>query len=298
MGRRTLVLLVALLLAAVASFAMWQFLTGVEDEVREGQTLQPVYRAGAFIAEGTRGDLLLSQENRLVASEEALDFMPENAISTPEELEAVLRGKLAAGPISANSVITRDQWVEISIEVTPLAELIPSGKQAITVAVDQRAGVNGFVRPGDRVNLIVTLDLDVKFVDFLATPGLGLETPTGEEGEGEQSIAKTITRFVLQGLPVLAVGREIRPPEDAPVEINVAPAEGEAAAEEAVDTGVLTLEVTPEQAERLVHAFEQGSMWLTLVPEDFVEVSTDGVTAENLFDDLGILGDLFDLQSR
>ncbi len=183
--------------------------------------------------------------------------------------------------------------------MTPLAELIPSGKQAITVTVDQRAGVNGFVRPGDLVNLIVTLDLDVKFVDFLATPGLGLETPTGEEEEGEQSIAKTITRFVLQGLPVLAVGREIRPPEEAAVQISVGPAEGEEVAEEEViETGVLTLEVTPEQAERLVHAFEQGNVWLTLVPEDFVEVATDGVTAENLFDDLGILGDLFDLQSR
>ena len=52
------------------------------------------------------------------------------------------------------------------------------------------------------------------------------------------------------------------------------------------DTGnstVFTLEVTPDQAERIVYAFENGSVWLTLVPEDFVEVETDGVTINNLF---------------
>ena len=46
---------------------------------------------------------------------------------------------------------------------------------------------------------------------------------------------------------------------------------------------VFTLEVTPDQAERIVYAFENGSIWLTLVPEDFVEVETDGVTIDNLF---------------
>ena len=52
------------------------------------------------------------------------------------------------------------------------------------------------------------------------------------------------------------------------------------------DTGnetVFTLEVTPEQAERIAYAFENGSMWLTLVPEDFVEVETQGVIIDTLF---------------
>jgi Flp pilus assembly protein CpaB len=55
---------------------------------------------------------------------------------------------------------------------------------------------------------------------------------------------------------------------------------------EAEDTGndtTFTLEVTPEQAERIAYAFENGSIWLTLVPEDFVEVETSGVIIDNLF---------------
>ena len=43
------------------------------------------------------------------------------------------------------------------------------------------------------------------------------------------------------------------------------------------------LEVTPDQAERIVYAFENGSIWLTLVPTDFVEIETDGVVIDNLF---------------
>ena len=52
--------------------------------------------------------------------------------------------------------------------------------------------------------------------------------------------------------------------------------------------------MTPEQAERLAYSFENGSVWLTLVPEDFVEVRTEGVTIDNLYEDLGILEQYFE----
>jgi Flp pilus assembly protein CpaB len=99
----------------------------------------------------------------------------------------------------------------------------------------------------------------------------------------------------MQGIPVLATGRDVRPDEDGD-QTGEVPAgtdttvPGEAGAEE--DPGnstVFTLEVTPEQAERIVYAFENGSIWLTLVPEDFVEVETNGVIIDNLFG-----GDLID----
>jgi Flp pilus assembly protein CpaB len=95
---------------------------------------------------------------------------------------------------------------------------------------------------------------------------------------------------VLQGIPVLATGRDVALDEDAPVTVEAEPTEpveGETdttGAEE--DTGnetIFTLEVTPEQAERIAYAFENGSMWLTLVPEDFVEVETQGVIIDTLF---------------
>jgi hypothetical protein len=53
--------------------------------------------------------------------------------------------------------------------------------------------------------------------------------------------------------------------------------------EETGNETVFTLEVTPEQAERIAYAVENGSIWLTLVPADFVEVETAGVIIDNLF---------------
>jgi pilus assembly protein CpaB len=294
MGRRTLVLIVALLLAAVATFAVWNFLSGVEDEAAAGREYQVVFRATETLAEGTSGSAVLDQLRYEEGDEETRN-VPLNAVQSLPELEATLEGRVAAGPISAGQILTTDQWVEVTAEIRPLAERIPEGKQAITISADQTRGVNGFIEPGDRVNVIVTIDveIDVPAEEEIILGEVQEEPPPGEEQTAERTVTKTFTRFVLQGLPVLAVGRDIRPEEDEPTEVVVAPvAEGEEAPE--VQTGQLTLEVTADQAERLVYAHEKGSVWLTLVPEDFVEVPTEGVTIENLFGgDLGILTKLF-----
>jgi len=294
MGRRALVLIVALLLGAVAAFAIYRFLTGVEADVLEGQEQITVFRAVQPLAEGTQGSFVLQSGATLyVESFEELEDLPTGAIQSAEELTAVLTGRLAAGPIAGNSVLTRDQWVLATVQITPLAELIPEGKQAITISTDQITGVNGFVEAGDRINIIVTLEIEFRLTALAEqTPDFGIpvEPPPGEEAPPtEEEVALvTYTRYVLQGLPVIAVGREIRTSEDAPVSITVdgataAAQEGEAA----VDPGnatVFTLEVTPEQAERLVFAQQTGGLYFTLVPIDFVEVATLGVTIETLFE--------------
>lgn len=284
MGRRTLVLIVALLLAGIAAFAVWQFLSNVEQEKEAELELRLVYRVtGGTISEGTEGSLVLSNE-RVVASEEEFRWLPVNAIGSDDELRATLTGKVAAGPISDNMILTTDQWVALTVEIKPLAERIPAGKQAITIGVDSIQGVNGFIEPGDRINVIVTLTAPIEaLAEEVIASGEEL-TPEELAAIEEQLNEDLITRFVMQGLPVLAVGREIRPEEDVdqPVTVTTVPAEGEEAAQGA-GSGVLTLEVTPEQAERIVHVFATGSVWLTLVPEDFVPVPTDGITRETLF---------------
>ncbi|MGH8874759.1 MAG: Flp pilus assembly protein CpaB [Acidimicrobiia bacterium] len=288
-------LVVALLLAAIAGFAILQYLEGIEDEVRAGQELVDVYRAQSTIGEGTSGDLVLSQA-RAVLSQEQTEFLPENSITTEEALRQTLTGQVAAGPISANQVLTTDQWVPISADVTPLADIIPEGKQAITISTDATRGVNGFVRPGDRVNLIVTVDVEFVLSDFPGItfgPGVGEEEAPVEE-EQQETREITVTRFVLQGLPVLAVGQDLRPEDGAREEVVVPTtlAEGQQPDKQQAPQTVFTVEVTPEQAERLVFAFETGSVWLTLVPEDFVEVDTEGITIETLFEG-DLVQDLF-----
>ena len=293
-------MLVALILAGLAAWAVWNYLQNVENEIIEGQEIVEVYRAGEAIAEGTDGAILLSDFESggelITQSEDQSEDVPDGAITTAEQLRDVLTNRVAAGPISAGSILTTSQWTSITVDIVPLAEEIPSGKQAMTISLDNIKGVNGFVEPGDRINMIITLDIPEDLLpDELGGIAEQPVAPT-EEGAAPTEVAVgvvTYTRFVLQGLPVLATGRDIRPDAEAPETVEVddpaATVDGQPVEAEVGNETTFTLEVTPEQAERIAYGFENGSMWLTLVPGDFVEVETSGVTVLNLFG-----GDLLD----
>jgi len=302
MGRRAIVLLVALILAGLAAWAVWNFMQNVRDEELAGQEQVTVFRAGVNgIAEGTEGAILVSDFDNggtlLASSVDELEDVASDAIQTEEQLRQVLTGKLAAGPISANSILTVSQWTEISVEVVPLSEQLASGNQAITISTSDIQGVNGFVEAGDRINMIITLDIEFDLIPGLDdVPTLPPDTEEPVDGEPtEETLTISYTRYVLQGLNVLAAGRDVRVEETddqtgqvdaeagAETPTGGTTPEGEPVEEDTGNSTVFTLEVTPDQAERIVYAFEHGSIWLTLVPEDFVEIETDGVTIDNLF---------------
>ena len=178
-------LLVALVLAGLAAWAVWNYLQNVENEIVEGQEIVEVYRAGEAIAEGTDGAILLSDFNSggvlITLSEDQAEDVPVGAITTPEQLNQVLTDRVAAGPIAAGSILNESQWASITVNVVPLAEEIPSGKQAMTIATDNIKGINGFVEPGDRVNMILTIDIPEDLLpDELA--GIAEEPAAPEEG--------------------------------------------------------------------------------------------------------------------
>jgi Flp pilus assembly protein CpaB len=292
-------LVVALVLAGVAAFSIFQYLTNIENEFREGREEIRVFRAVQQLAEGTEGSFVLQNRGVLYTpGTEQRDDIPADAITATSEddeaaLQQVLEGRVAAGPISANSVLTQSQWVELTVQITPLAELLAEGTQAITISPGAIQGVNGFVQAGDRINAIITLSIDFQLTALAEdAPDFGI--PVEEPVEGEETeddvVSVTYTRYVLQGLRVIAVGTDVRPDPDAPPTVDATGAATDAAvqgadpAAEAIASTVFTLEVTPDIAERLVFAQQAGALYYTLVPPDFVEVDTLGVTIENLFE--------------
>jgi pilus assembly protein CpaB len=108
-----------------------------------------------------------------------------------------------------------------------LSALIAEGKRAITVRVNDVIGVAGFALPGNYVDIIVSTQKD-------ATPGTDMR---------EQSISK----IVLERILVLAVAQEVNRDETKPKVVNA-----------------VTLEVTPEQAEKLDLARSVGTLSLAL----------------------------------
>jgi len=132
-----------------------------------------------------------------------------------------------------------------------LSAVIAEGKRAITVRVNDVVGVAGFALPGSFVDIIVNTQKDAA---------------KGDAGpQAEQSISK----IVLEKILVLAVAQEVNRDETKPKVVNA-----------------VTLEVSPQEAEKLDLARSVGS--LSLVLRNQVEarpVDTAGATKRSLLNE-------------
>src|SRR3954452_20936089 len=126
-----------------------------------------------------------------------------------------------------------------------LSAVIPEGKRAITVRVNDVVGVAGFALPGNYVDIVVNTQVDSE--------------RTGND--------KQISKIVLKHILVLAVAQEANRDETKPKVVNA-----------------VTLEVTPEQAEKLDLARSVGTLSLVLRNQvDKQGAETSGIMKRQLF---------------
>ena len=128
-----------------------------------------------------------------------------------------------------------------------LSAVIPEGKRAMTVRVNDVIGVAGFALPGNYVDIVVNTQLDA-------------------EGRGERQISK----IVLEQILVLAVAQEANRDETKPRVVNA-----------------VTLELTPEQAEKLDLARSVGTLSLVLRNQ----IDKDGVETRGIMKPQLLAGD-------
>ena len=120
-----------------------------------------------------------------------------------------------------------------------LSAVIGEGKRAITVRVNDVVGVAGFALPGNYVDVIVNT----------------------QEQQGKTD-GQSISKIVLEHILVLAVAQQVSRDDTAPKVVNA-----------------VTLEVTPDQAERLDLARSVGTLSLVLRNQvDQKTRTTDGAT--------------------
>ena len=164
---------------------------------------------------------------------------PDGAFDTVEKLA----GRVAIVNIGAREPITESR---LAAEGTAagLSAIIPEGYRAMTVKVDDAAGISGFIQPGTLVDVVVTID---------------------PEGNSRQN---PISKIVLQNIKVLASGQNIDKPENE---------------REANSVKAVTLQVTPEQAEKLALAASEGKLQLVMRSQiDQGNEETPGVDKRNL----------------
>jgi len=313
MGRRTLVLVIAVALAAISGYAVWQYLSSVGDDAAAEFSEVEVYRASGEIVAGTPGEDAMAfietstaLRNQIVFEESTIlctgavganaDQDPNlyGCTSNPSDLNVVLDGKLAAGPIAAGQLITTGSFRLGSELQQALSDSIAPGKVAISISVDLSAASGGFIRPGDNVNILASASLSpLNFIEVISNEELRdllveagasadevdevVEGIPVEEDTGPTNLAGAIpssfdvTQTILQNVQVLAVGDDTRP---APLETGLTPL-----------AGIVTFEVTPQEAEGIEYARQYTSLALSLLPKDgdYVPYDAQPIVVDDIF---------------
>lgn len=166
--------------------------------------------------------------SRIIKEHLAVAQFPRNV--TPEGAIAVIDDKLI-GRVVVTRISPRDPVTESRLApigaAGGLSSVIPEGFRAMTVKVDDVVGVSGFIMPGTLVDVVV------------------VTSPPKTSGQQEM-----ISKIVLQNIKVLASGQNIdKPKNDREVERSVK---------------AVTLQVTPEQAEKLALASSEGKLQLVM----------------------------------
>lgn len=124
-----------------------------------------------------------------------------------------------------------------------LASVIEEGKRAMTVKVNEVIGVAGFALPGNYVDILVNT-----------------------EDEKSRDPAKQVSKIVLERVLVLAVAQEASTDQTKPKVVSA-----------------VTLQVTPEEAEKIDLARSVGSLTLVLRNQvDQTPAETDGASKQQL----------------
>jgi pilus assembly protein CpaB len=154
------------------------------------------------------------------------DFVSSSAVR-PDRFETVSGMRLAAPLRSGEQLVAS---AIVGGDHMAFSHRVKPGIRAITIAVDEINSISGMLQPGDRIDLL-----------FSARP---------PETAGARGQVAEATLPLFQGLLVLATGRQVRAGVD------------ERGAQRSFST--VTVEVAPEQAQRLVVAQRTGKLTAVL----------------------------------
>src|SRR5688572_16726174 len=161
--------------------------------------------------------------------------------ATTEVVGAVARRRILANePISPDALIQRGDRSIGSAVVSP-------GMRAISVQISAATSSGGFIAPGDYVDVLLSIAHEIKVVGpdgkAESAEGMAVTLPDGD------SMVKYTTETVMRNVRVLAIDQSLARAEDAgPADVGK----------------TATVEVSPQDAEKLLTAGQLGSLTLAL----------------------------------
>lgn len=247
-SRRTLILIAAALVGAIAAYALFTYVGGIEDKANDEAERVKIFKIVQDIPKGTFGDEAFRQgfiEEDVIAKE----YRPGTAITKPSQID----GLVSISDLPANQVVVTNQFVDQASSLSTFSSLLQNNEVAVTVSIDQIRGVAGLLVPGDFVNLLVT----------------SADSAAGTEGEGgvtttaSSEVFGQPARVLFQKVQILAVGqtRKLEPGETAATNADGTPTT-------AATSGLITFAV-PHVAAQQIASVEGSQFYLTLVAKDY-----------------------------
>jgi pilus assembly protein CpaB len=184
---------------------------------------------------------------RIIAEQLAVTQLPRSAApdGTFAKIDPEnLVGRVVVQRIAAREPVTESRLAPLG-SAAGLSSVIPEGYRAMNVRVDDVVGISGFIMPGTLVDIVVVID------------------PPDDNNKRER-----VSKIVLQNIKVLANGANLDKPKNE---------------KEAERVKTVTLQVTPEQAEKLALASSEGRLQLVMRNSvDQGDEVTSGATKESL----------------
>ncbi|HXY91565.1 MAG TPA: Flp pilus assembly protein CpaB [Acidimicrobiia bacterium] len=229
-NRRTLMAAAAIVLAAVAGIGVYLYASNADNRAADNAHFVNALVATSDIAKGTTGEEAI-QAGLIAREKVAKSSIPPSIVTNINDLT----NKIAAGRIDTKQFITTTTFVSADdgaggafANAIARQDLV-----AVSVNVDAERGVANQIQPGDHVD-IATSSVD-------------------ESGN-------STTTYLLQDVKVLAVG-------SLTVQQQQSTQSSDTASAQTQPTGLLTFEVTSEDALRVIDANNGNSkMYLVLLP--------------------------------
>ena len=128
------------------------------------------------------------------------DSLPSGYSSNPESL----KGRVLINPLRQNEPIVEYKLAQASVTTGGVSAVVEPGKRALAVKGNKVIGISGFIRPGNRVDVLVTLTDPVTKRDRTKTvleDVLILATGTEIEENGEGGKPHSVDVYTLQVTP-------------------------------------------------------------------------------------------------
>lgn len=248
MGRRTILLIAALVVAALGTALVFAYVRSADDRALADQAPVQVLFATQEIPVG------------------------QNASTASTNGSMELR-EVAANSVAEGALSNIDQ---ISNEVA-LTTIFP-GQQIVSAAFGDLQGVSAIPIPGDKMALSLQLGDPERVAGFLSAGAevavfATLRSPNQADQANEATAEST--KLLIDRLTVITVGNV------QPVQTTTTDSDGNQNTEE-IPRAIVTLAVTQKQAQQLIYASQKGTLWFTLLTTDSKVGSAPPTNGENV----------------